>query len=56
MSVFEFRCEKTLPNGDVCGWPRVIPSGSDKPRCSRCEPAELWLDAEAAFKKREETP
>lgn len=55
MSAFEYRCEKTRPDGTVCGWPRVIPSGSLKPRCSRCEPVELWLDAEAAFKNREGT-
>ena len=56
MSVFEYACEKKKPDGTVCGRPRIIPSGSQTPRCPKCEPAELWLEAEAAYKKREETP
>ncbi|AHN84045.1 hypothetical protein GJ25_gp034 [Mycobacterium phage Hawkeye] len=41
---------KTVP----CGFARIIPSGSQTPRCPIHEPTELWLDAEAGFRNRVE--
>ncbi|WP_157680197.1 hypothetical protein [Mycobacterium dioxanotrophicus] len=32
-----------------CGRARVIPSGSNTPRCYECEPVELWIDAANAY-------
>lgn len=32
--------------------PKIIPDGSDHPRCPVHEPEKLWLEAEAAYKAR----
>jgi hypothetical protein len=42
MSIAKLPCSK-------CGRPRIIPQGSNQPRCQVCEPKQLWLDAEKAW-------
>lgn len=43
LSTAAFSC----PN---CGRPRIIPRGSMTPRCQVCEPVELWLEAQQAWR------
>lgn len=34
---------------EKCNRARIVPRGSNIPRCPKCEPAQLWLDAEKAW-------
>lgn len=53
--MFEFRCNVEVKRSGKtvqCGIARIIPSGSNAPRCPVHEPERLWLEAETAYKKR----